>query len=631
MLHINDLTYRIGGRDILNNASVHIPAGHKVGVVGRNGAGKSTLLNLILGKLSGDGGSIRCARRARLGMVAQEAPGGPQTLLDNVLEADTERAALLAEADSATAPDRIGEIHQRLLDIEAHSAPARAAAILAGLGFDEADQGRPLSEFSGGWRMRVALAAILFAAPDLLLLDEPTNYLDLEGSLWLEDYLRRYPHTVLLVSHDRDLLNNAITAILHVDRGGLTLYRGGYDTFEATRRERQEQQERLRQRQDAARKHMQAFVDRFRYQANKARQAQSRLKALGRMRPIAEAAVDPSVNFRFPAPGELRSPIVSLDRAAAGYEAGVPILSGLDLRIDGKDRIALLGRNGNGKSTLAKLIEGRLAPMAGDIRRSGKLRTGFFAQHLIEDLQPQDTPVTHLQRLLPDLKEAALRARLGTFGLIQDKAETTVQHLSGGERARLVLALITAKAPHLLILDEPTNHLDVDARQALVQALNDFPGAVLLISHDRHLLELTTDRLWLVADGQVTPWEGDIDDYRRMSLRSVGTRDGNQASEKDRRAARRANAQARQRLAPLRKVVKEAERKMARLQGEQDRIARALADPALYQQAPGNVAALNLQRSQTEKAITEAETVWIAAEENWKRPRSKSLTQNIDE
>lgn len=615
MLHINDLTYRIGGRDILNNASVHIPAGHKVGVVGRNGAGKSTLLNLILGKLSGDGGSIRCARRARLGMVAQEAPGGPQTLLDNVLEADTERAALLAEADSATAPDRIGEIHQRLLDIEAHSAPARAAAILAGLGFDEADQGRPLSEFSGGWRMRVALAAILFAAPDLLLLDEPTNYLDLEGSLWLEDYLRRYPHTVLLVSHDRDLLNNAITAILHVDRGGLTLYRGGYDTFEATRRERQEQQERLRQRQDAARKHMQAFVDRFRYQANKARQAQSRLKALGRMRPIAEAAVDPSVNFRFPAPGELRSPIVSLDRAAAGYEAGVPILSGLDLRIDGKDRIALLGRNGNGKSTLAKLIEGRLAPMAGDIRRSGKLRTGFFAQHLIEDLQPQDTPVTHLQRLLPDLKEAALRARLGTFGLIQDKAETTVQHLSGGERARLVLALITAKAPHLLILDEPTNHLDVDARQALVQALNDFPGAVLLISHDRHLLELTTDRLWLVADGQVTPWEGDIDDYRRMSLRSVGTRDGNQASEKDRRAARRANAQARQRLAPLRKVVKEAERKMARLQGEQDRIARALADPALYQQAPGNVAALNLQRSQTEKAITEAETVWIAAEE----------------
>ena len=615
MLHINDLTYRIGGRDILNNASVHIPAGHKVGVVGRNGAGKSTLLNLILGKLSGDGGSIRCARRARLGMVAQEAPGGPQTLLDNVLEADTERAALLAEADSATAPDRIGEIHQRLLDIEAHSAPARAAAILAGLGFDEADQGRPLSEFSGGWRMRVALAAILFAAPDLLLLDEPTNYLDLEGSLWLEDYLRRYPHTVLLVSHDRDLLNNAVTAILHVDRGGLTLYRGGYDTFEATRRERQEQQERLRQRQDAARKHMQAFVDRFRYQANKARQAQSRLKALGRMRPIAEAAVDPSVNFRFPAPGELRSPIVSLDRAAAGYEAGVPILSGLDLRIDGKDRIALLGRNGNGKSTLAKLIEGRLAPMAGDIRRSGKLRTGFFAQHLIEDLQPQDTPVTHLQRLLPDLKEAALRARLGTFGLIQDKAETTVQHLSGGERARLVLALITAKAPHLLILDEPTNHLDVDARQALVQALNDFPGAVLLISHDRHLLELTTDRLWLVADGQVTPWEGDIDDYRRMSLRSVGTRDGNQASEKDRRAARRANAQARQRLAPLRKVVKEAERKMARLQGEQDRIARALADPALYQQAPGNVAALNLQRSQTEKAIAEAETVWIAAEE----------------
>ena len=615
MLHINDLTYRIGGRDILNNASVHIPAGHKVGVVGRNGAGKSTLLNLILGNISGDGGSIRYARRARMGMVAQEAPGGPQILLDNVLEADTERATLLAEADSATEPVRIGEIHQRLLDIEAHSAPARAAAILAGLGFNEAAQGRPLSEFSGGWRMRVALAAILFAAPDLLLLDEPTNYLDLEGTLWLEDFLRRYPHTVLLVSHDRDLLNNAVSAILHVDQGDLTLYRGGYDTFEATRRERQEQQERLRQRQDAARKHMQAFVDRFRYQANKARQAQSRLKALGRMQPIAEAAVDPSVNFRFPEPDELRSPIVSLDRAAAGYEDGVPILSGLDLRIDGKDRIALLGRNGNGKSTLAKLIEGRLEPMAGDIRRSGKLRTGFFAQHLIEDLQPEDTPVVHMQRLLPGLKEAALRARLGAFGLIQNKAETTVQHLSGGERARLVLALITAKAPHLLILDEPTNHLDVDARQALVQALNDFPGAVLLISHDRHLLELTTDRLWLVADGQVTPWEGDIDDYRRISLRSEGPKDGSQGSEKDRRAARRANAQARQRLAPLRKVVKEAEQKLAKFQAEHDRIAKALADPALYQKTPDKLASLNQQRLEMEKAIAKTETVWMAAEE----------------
>ena len=615
MLHINDLTYRIGGRDILFNASAHIPAGHKVGVVGRNGAGKSTLLKLITGDLHGDGGTIRRARRARLGMVSQEAPGGPQTLLDHVLEADTERTALLAEAETASDPNRIGDIHQRLLDIEAHSAPSRAASILAGLGFSEPEQARPLSEFSGGWRMRVALAAIRFAAPDLLLLDEPTNYLDLEGTLWLEDYLRRYPHTVLLVSHDRDLLNNAVTAILHVDQGYLTLYRGGYDTFEATRRERQEQQERLRVRQEAARKHMQAFVDRFRYQANKARQAQSRLKALGRMQPIAEAAVDPSVNFRFPEPDELRSPIVSVDRAAVGYEEGKPILKGVDLRIDGKDRIALLGRNGNGKSTLAKMIEGQLTPMVGEIRRGGKLRTGFFAQHLIEDLEPHDTPVAHLQRLLPDLKEAALRARLGTFGLIQDKAETQVRHLSGGERARLVLALITAKAPHLLILDEPTSHLDVDARQALVQALNDFSGAVLLISHDRHLLELTTDRLWLVADGRVTPWEGDIDDYRRMSLRNETPKDGSQGSEKDRRAARKANAQNRQRLAPLRKQVKATERKLSRLQTEQARIAQALTDPKLYQDSPDRVAALNQQRAQTDKAVAEAEVEWLAAEE----------------
>ncbi|MFP6749720.1 MAG: ABC-F family ATP-binding cassette domain-containing protein [Alphaproteobacteria bacterium] len=615
MLHINDLTYRIGGRDILSEASAHIPKGHKVGVVGRNGAGKSTLLKLIAGELSGDGGSIRRSRRTRMGMVAQEAPGGPQTLLDYVLAADTKRTVLLAEADSAREPERIGDIHQRLLDIEAHAAPARAAAILAGLGFDEAAQGRALSEFSGGWRMRVALAAILFAAPDLLLLDEPTNYLDLEGILWLEDFLRRYPHTVLLVSHDRDLLNKAVTAILHVDRGGLTLYRGGYDTFEETRRERQLQQERLRQRQDAARKHMQAFVDRFRYQATKARQAQSRLKALARMRPIAEAAVDPSVNFHFPEPGELRSPMITLERASVGYETGRPVLAGLDLRIDAKDRIALLGRNGNGKTTLAKLIEGRLAPMTGDIQRSGKLRTGFFAQHQIEDLHPDDTPVAHLLRLLPDLKEAALRARLGTFGLIQDRAETAVRHLSGGERARLVLALITAKAPHLLILDEPTNHLDVDARQALVQALNDFPGAVLLISHDRHLVELTTDRLWLVAEGKVTPWEGDIDDYRRLAVRNEAPRERRQASEKDRRAARRANAQARQRLAPLRKIVKAAEQKMSKLQVEQVNIAKSLADPALYRDTPDKLAQLNQRRAQTDKAVVEAEAVWLAAEE----------------
>ncbi len=615
MLHINDLTYRIGGREILSGASAHIPAGHKVGVVGRNGAGKSTLLRLIMGEISGDSGSIRRSNRARIGMMAQEAPGGTQSLVDFVLSADKERNRLLTEADEAQDPDRIGEIHQRLLDIDAHTAPARAAAILAGLGFDEAAQARPLSKYSGGWRMRVALAAILFAAPDLLLLDEPTNYLDLEGTLWLEDFLRRYPHTVMLVSHDRDLLNNAVNAILHVDRGGLTLYRGGYDTFEETRREQQLQQERLRKRQEAQRKHMQSYVDRFRYQANKARQAQSRLKALARMQPIAEAVMDPSVNFKFPDTDELRSPMISLDDVAAGYEDGAPVLTGMDLRIDAKDRIALLGRNGNGKSTFAKLIEGRLTPMAGTIHRGGKLRTGYFAQHQIEDLRPGETPVAHLQPLLPDLKESALRARLGAFGLIQDRAETAVRHLSGGERARLVLALITAKSPHLLILDEPTNHLDVDARQALVQALNEFSGAVLLISHDRHLLELTADRLWLVADGKVTPWDGDIDDYRRLSLRGEAPKEVRQADDTGRRAARRANAEARQRLAPLRKIVKQAEEKLSRLQTDRQRISDALADPALYQDKPEKLAELNQQRARTDEAIAEAEAAWLAAEE----------------
>ncbi len=615
MLHIKNLTYRIGGRDILTDTSVHVPARHKVGVVGHNGAGKSTLLKLISAELSADAGSIRCARKASIGMLAQEAPGGPQTLLDHVLDADTERSSLMAEAVRATDPNRISVILQRLEDINAYAAPARAAAILAGLGFDEPEQKRPLSEFSGGWRMRVALAALLFLAPDLLLLDEPTNYLDLEGALWLENYLRRYPHTVMLVSHDRDLLNNAVTSILHVDQGHLTLYRGGYDSFEETRREQQLQQKRMRQRQEAARKHMQSYVDRFRYKANKARQAQSRLKALARMRPIAEAVIDPSVNFQFPNSDNLKSPMISLEQAAVGYVDGVPILSGLDLRIDANDRIALLGRNGNGKSTLANLIEGRLKPMAGKIRRSSKLRTGFFAQHQIEDLRANETPVDHLQHLLPDLNESGLRHRLGAFGLIQKRAETKVGQLSGGERARLVLALITVKSPHLLILDEPTNHLDVNARQALIQALNDYSGAVLLISHDRHLLELTADQLWLVADGTVAPWEGDIDDYRHLSLRKENPKESQTVTENTQHASRRANAANRQRLAPLRKIAKAAEEKMTRLQEEQTLITQSLVDPTLYEGMPEKLTALNQKRTQIDKALAEAEAAWLAAEE----------------
>jgi ATP-binding cassette subfamily F protein 3 len=560
-------------------------------------------------------------------MVAQEAPGGEQSLIGHVLAADHERAALLAEAEAAdtdAAPERIAEVHQRLADIEAHTAPSRAAAILAGLGFDEAAQGRPLASFSGGWRMRVALAAVLFSAPDLLLLDEPTNYLDLEGTLWLEGYLRRYPHAVLLVSHDRDLLNRAVGAILHVDRGKLTLYRGGYDDFEALRRERQAQQEKLRDRQEAQRKHMQAYVDRFRYKASKARQAQSRLKAIARLAPIAEAAADPTIGFQFPAPGELRSPIISLDGAAVGYGDDPAVLSGLDLRLDADDRVALLGRNGNGKTTLARLLAGRLSARTGEVRRGSKLRVGYFAQHQIEDLRPEATAIDHLAPLLPALSPAEVRGRLGAFGLVQDKAGVAVAQLSGGERARLVLALISAGAPNLLILDEPTNHLDVDARQALVQALNDFAGAVLLISHDRHLVELTAERLWLVADGGVRVWDGDLEDYRRAALRPDDGINGGAPPRPDQAAAaggptkteaRRAKARARERQAPLRRAVREAEQRLAGLESQRQKVARALADPGLYTEGGDRLADLNRRQADLDDVIAKAEAAWLAAAE----------------
>ena len=615
MLDIDNLTYRIGGRDILSGASVHIPTGHKVGVVGSNGAGKTTLLKLISSELFPDAGSIRRTRQTTIGMVEQEAPSGPRTLLDYVLSSDTECSSLLSEIETATDPNRISAISQRLDEINAYAAPSRAATILAGLGFNDLEQKRALSDLSGGWRMRVALASVLFLRSDLLLLDEPTNYLDLEGTLWLEGYLRSYPHTVMLVSHDRDLLNNAVNSILHIESGQFTLYRGGYDTFEETRLKQQIQQERLRQRQEAERKHIQSYVDRFRYKANKARQAQSRLKALARMRPIVEAAMDPSLNFKFPKIKTLKSPIINLEQTAVGYGGEFPILSDLSLRIDANDRIALLGRNGNGKSTLAKLIAGRLEHSAGKIKRVTKLNIGFFSQHQIDELQANETPLDHLRVLLPDLNETKLRSRLGTFGLTQNRAETAANQLSGGERARLVLALVTVKSPHLLILDEPTNHLDVNARQALAQALNDYSGAVLLISHDRHLIELTADQLWLVTNGTVTPWDGDIEDYRRLSLKKEIPKQDSSTPDNNRLTSRQAKAAKRLRLSPLRKIAESAEDKLMHLQEEQAVITRALSDPTLYKGTPEKLAALNQQRSQIEKSIADAEAAWLAAEE----------------
>ncbi|HVJ53399.1 MAG TPA: ABC-F family ATP-binding cassette domain-containing protein [Aliidongia sp.] len=612
MLTISSLIYRIAGRTLLENASAQIPDGHRVGLVGRNGAGKSTLLGLILGELQPDGGSIERNRGSRIGIVAQEAPGGVETPLDVVLAADAERAALLAEADTAEDPDRIGEIHSRLLDIDAHAAPARAAQILAGLGFDESMQGRPMSSFSGGWRMRVALAAVLFAEPDLLLLDEPTNHLDLEATVWLDNYLRSYPHTLLLVSHDRQILNSAVDHILHLDQMTLTYYSGGYDDFERLRAEKIAQSQAMAAKQDERRKHLQSFVDRFRYKASKARQAQSRLKMIEKLAPVAVLRDSAALAFEFPAPAELSPPLLAFNHVSVGYETGKPILTGIDLRIDPDDRIALLGANGNGKSTFAKLVAGRLAPMTGEQHRSSKLRIGFFAQHQIEDMSPDGTPFSHMAELMRGARELEVRNRLGRFGFSADKAFVKVKDLSGGERARLNFALITHDAPPLLIFDEPTNHLDIDSREALAEAINDYSGAVILITHDWHLLELTADRLWLVADGRVKPFDGDLEDYRRYMLGPKSGPKRNDSAKKEKPPERPRGAEGRKQSEQLRRQARDAETTLNRIGTEKSKVELALLDPRL--DSPKRTELMR-QLAELAKSLEAAEAVWLAVAE----------------
>jgi ATP-binding cassette subfamily F protein 3 len=621
MLHINDLSFRIGGRLLFEGATAHIPPGHKVGVVGRNGAGKSTLLKLILGEVTPEGGSITVRSNARVGLLAQEAPGGPQSLLDFVLDADLERAALLVEAETTEDPHRIAEVHTRLADISSHTAPARAAAILAGLGFDEAAQAEPLSSYSGGWRMRVALAAVLFAEPDLLLLDEPSNHLDLEATLWLESYLRSYPRTILLVSHDRDLLNNVAGHILHLEQTRLYLYAGGYDAFERTRRERLTREAAMQSRQDAQRKHLQAFVDRFRAKASKARQAQSRLKMLARLQPIASAMEDTSVTFHFPNPEPLSPPLIAQENVAVGYAPDQPVLRKLNLRVDMDDRIALLGANGNGKSTLAKLLSGRLKPQSGSQRQSPKLKVGYFAQHQLDELNAKTSAFMHMQELMAPAPVSKIRARLGQFGFSQGKADVSVSNLSGGEKARLVFALMSFAAPHIMILDEPTNHLDVDAREALVQAINEYEGAVILISHDRHLVELTADRLWLVDGGTVQPYEGDLEDYRRVLLErrraaGAGEARGKSNGGGKRRDEKRPGGEARTAgVAPLRKAAEKAEKTMERLNAEKTALEARLADPKIYDGAKHELAKLLKRQGELNRMLATAEADWLAAQE----------------
>ncbi len=615
MLNLKDITVRLGGRTILDGASAALPSRGRIGLIGRNGAGKSTLVRVIAGLLEPDSGSAEMPRAARLGYIAQEAPGGTATPFETVLAADTERAVLLDEAEHSHDPDRLGEIHERLNAIDAHSAPARAARILVGLGFDEDMQHRALESFSGGWRMRVALASLLFSEPDLLLLDEPSNHLDLEAVLWLEDFLRSYPATIVIVSHERDFLNNVVDHILHLERGKLTLYPGGYDAFERQRAERQAQQAAARERQLAERAKLQDYVARNSARASTAKQAQSRAKALARMQPIAAVVDDPTLSFDFPKPDELRPPLVTLDMASVGY-GDTPVLQRLNLRLDPDDRIALLGRNGNGKTTLARLLAAQLKPMDGDMAATSKMRVGYFTQYQVEELRSDDTPLDHMTRLMTGEKPSAVRGQLGRFGFSGEKATTKVGKLSGGERARLALALITRDAPHMLILDEPTNHLDVDAREALIQALNAYTGAVVIVSHDRHMLEMTADRLVLVHDGTAQDYDGSIDDYIRFVLAGDGKPAGK--SEKvNKKEVRRLAAEAREKGAMLRKRAKETEAEVERLTSLRSAIERAMFDPAAADAALAGLTMSELmkRRADIEGRIATAEGAWLEASE----------------
>ena len=611
MLKISDITYSVAGRTLVENASVTIPTGHKVGLVGRNGSGKTTLFKIIRKEMVLDTGNVSMPQGWKIGGVSQEVPGNEVSLIDTVLRADTEREELLAEAETATDPGRISEIQTRLTDIDAWSAEARAATILKGLGFTHDEQLQPCSAFSGGWRMRVALAAVLFSEPDLLLLDEPTNYLDLEGALWLEAYLVKYPHTVLIVSHDRELLNRSVGGILHLEDKGLIYYTGTYDMFAKQRAQKRALMASAAKKQEAKREHLQAFVDRFKAKASKAKQAQSRVKALEKMETIRAPEDVARTVFTFPKPEELSPPIIATEKASVGYGETI-ILRDLNLRIDQDDRIALLGRNGEGKSTLSKMLSDRLKIASGSMVTSNKLRIGFFAQHQVDELYVDETPLEHLLRERPAEGQAKLRARLAGFGLGADQADTAVGRLSGGQKARLSLLLATLPAPHLLILDEPTNHLDIESREALVDALTAYSGAVILVSHDMHLLSMVADRLWLVKDGHVSVYDEDLQAYRKMLLSNdKPDKKGKDAKKAEKPKVKRPSQD---QIKALRADVRKCEERMTKIDDMRDKLAKKLADPVLYEDArKGELDTWNKKYAEVMDAHGRAESMWMTA------------------
>ncbi len=622
MINIKNLRYSVGGHVLLDQANAVINAGHKVGLIGRNGSGKTTLFKLILEEVTPDSGEVTIHKSQRIATVAQDAPSGKMTLIASVLAADTEMTDLQARSEISTDPNEIAAIHTRLADIGAQTAPTRAARILSGLGFDEELQQRSLENFSGGWRMRVALAATLFSRPDILLLDEPSNHLDLEACLWLESYLASWRGTLIVISHDRTLLNETVSEIIHLDDCKLTRYSGSYDDFERLRRERQLLTSKLRHKQNAERQRIESFVNRFRYKATKARQAQSRLKLLEKMQPIAAALEDQSINFSFPKPKTLSPPLINLDHIDAGYHESDPVLHDLDLRVDMDDRIGLLGANGNGKSTLIKILSNRLTPMQGQVRKSSKLRVGYFAQDQTDELNMNETAFVHASRLMPKEIESKVRGHIGRFGFSGDKANTLCINLSGGERAKLLFALMCIDAPHILLLDEPTNHLDVDAREALIQALNLYEGAVIIVSHDSHLLDLACERFWLLEDKKCSVFDGDLQDYRyhliekrRKRGKIISEIIDNPMMKQNRKSERRARAEARAETANLRKSIRELEKKMDQLAAERDLLESELADPAVYEGPTTSLMQLQVKLGGIKVKLERIENEWMQKSE----------------
>lgn len=631
MLQITNLTYDAYGRRFFDGASLTLTPGTKAGLVGLNGVGKSTLFGLILGKSQPGGGEITTPKGWRVASVDQEIAASPQHLIDAVLAIDTRRASLLKALETAD-PMQQAEIHHDLYAIGADRAPSRAAEILSGLGFSNADLTRPISDFSGGWRMRAALAGALLAEPDLLLLDEPTNYLDLEGALWLEAKLKRYPNAALMISHDRDLLNESVDAIVHVVGQRLDYYSGNYDNFERMRAEKARLNAANAAKQEAERAHLQAFVDRFRAKASKASQAQSRMKKLEKLPPIAATIQDRVAPFRLPSPEkELAPPILRLDDASVGYGDTV-ILRNINIRLDPDDRIGVLGVNGAGKSTFAKLLAGALAEMHGTQWRDRRMTVAWFHQHQIEAMDPEDTPLEMMRRARPDETESKRRGRLGSFGMTVEKVETKVKDLSGGERARLLLNMVAMDGPHLLILDEPTNHLDIDSRRALLDALNDYEGAVLIITHDRSLVELVADKLWLVNDGTVKTYTGSMDDYAKLVVEraKTATREEAQAAAKDKPAsvntkeARKAAAAARNAIAPLKKKADDLERQIETLGNKIKMIDLKLSDPDIYVKAPAEAVRLGKEKAKLEDDLVKMEGDWMEAAEVYETAKTEA-------